>query len=147
MEVENDFSEIRKKGCKVLSTKLAKENNIKIIEDLIFNNCENDEKRYNRILFQVMGNISKQNAVYAFKTIKNKKIEWNDEVYEKISKKIKEFNEYLVAPFEVIEGVVKCHSCGSKKTICSTMQTRSSDEQMTLFVRCTQCGKHWCNNG
>ncbi len=147
MEVENDFSEIRKKGCKVLSSLIAKENNVKTAEKLIFDYCGGDEKRYNHILFQVMGNISKQNPMYAYKVLKEGKVEWRDDVYEKIAQKMVEMNEFLVKPFSINEGIIKCKNCGSYKTFCSQMQTRSGDEQLTLFVRCTQCGKHWCNNG
>ena len=37
----------------------------------------------------------------------------------------------------------KCHKCRSTKCTFYALQTRSSDEPMTLFVTCLNCGKNW----
>lgn len=42
-----------------------------------------------------------------------------------------------------IKGVGKCKYCPSTELVFSQMQTRSGDEPMTIFVRCTQCSKKW----
>jgi DNA-directed RNA polymerase subunit M/transcription elongation factor TFIIS len=42
-----------------------------------------------------------------------------------------------------IKGVGKCKYCPSTELVFSQMQTRSGDEPMTIFVRCTQCNKQW----
>ena len=40
------------------------------------------------------------------------------------------------------DGVFVCR-CGSKKTVYYSMQTRSADEPMTVFVSCLKCRKNW----
>lgn len=37
----------------------------------------------------------------------------------------------------------KCYKCGMKKCTVSMMQTRSSDEPMTIFIRCCNCYNTW----
>lgn len=41
------------------------------------------------------------------------------------------------------EGLFKCRKCGSHQTDNYSMQTRSADEGMTVFVRCLNCGNRW----
>jgi DNA-directed RNA polymerase subunit M/transcription elongation factor TFIIS len=36
-----------------------------------------------------------------------------------------------------------CRKCKSKKCTYTTMQTRSADEPMTIFVNCLDCGQRW----
>ena len=38
---------------------------------------------------------------------------------------------------------VPCSSCGNDKATFWQVQTRGGDEQMTVFYRCTKCGKTW----
>ena len=40
-------------------------------------------------------------------------------------------------------GEFVCRKCGGNKTTFYALQTRSSDEPMTLFVSCLTCGKRW----
>jgi DNA-directed RNA polymerase subunit M/transcription elongation factor TFIIS len=40
-------------------------------------------------------------------------------------------------------GEFKCKGCKSTKTSHYAMQTRSSDEPMTIFVTCLGCGNRW----
>ena len=41
------------------------------------------------------------------------------------------------------EGEFTCKKCKQSKTSYTALQTRSSDEPMTLFVRCLTCGNRW----
>lgn len=41
------------------------------------------------------------------------------------------------------EGFETCRRCGGKNTTYHQVQMRSSDEPMTVFVRCLDCGKRW----
>ena len=36
-----------------------------------------------------------------------------------------------------------CRKCKSKKCTYYALQTRSSDEPMTIFVTCLDCGQRW----
>jgi len=79
--------------------------------------------------------------------LKSNKIGWNSDIYNEIRKKIEEFDDYLVNPFEVAEGVTTCSRCQSKKTFSCQKQTRSSDEPMTTFAKCFDCGNEMVYSG
>ena len=59
--------------------------------------------------------------------------------------KFKEYKQfkYLSEPLQVCEGIHTCCKCKSKKTYSYQLQTRSSDEPMTNFVTCAECGNKW----
>jgi len=40
-------------------------------------------------------------------------------------------------------GEFRCGKCKSTNTIFTEKQTRSSDEPMTVFICCLNCGKRW----
>ena len=40
-------------------------------------------------------------------------------------------------------GEFVCRKCKGSKTTHYALQTRSSDEPMTIFVTCLTCGSHW----
>jgi DNA-directed RNA polymerase subunit M/transcription elongation factor TFIIS len=44
---------------------------------------------------------------------------------------------------DVVEGIFQCKKCGSKRTTYYSLQTRSSDEPMTNFITCVDCGNRW----
>jgi transcription elongation factor S-II len=41
------------------------------------------------------------------------------------------------------EGIFKCRRCKSNNTTYTQLQTRSSDEPMTSFILCENCGNRW----
>lgn len=147
MSNEIAIENFRNNGLNSLRLLIKKENNVKLMEEAVFQSCENDEKKYKRILYQTLSDISKSDLKTAYKTVMEKKVEWRNEIYSKTIDKIKEMNEYLVNPFEVTEGVIKCVKCDSMKTWSTQQQTRSCDEPMTTFSRCTNCGHYWAYSG
>lgn len=44
---------------------------------------------------------------------------------------------------EAMTDTLTCRKCFSKKCSYYAMQTRSSDEPMTIFASCLECGKRW----
>lgn len=42
---------------------------------------------------------------------------------------------------------VECPSCGNKEAYWWSIQTRSADEPMTIFFRCTRCNHTWREYG
>jgi DNA-directed RNA polymerase subunit M/transcription elongation factor TFIIS len=44
---------------------------------------------------------------------------------------------------ESASDLFKCPRCHKSKTIHCEVQTRSSDEPMTTFITCLECGKKW----
>jgi DNA-directed RNA polymerase subunit M/transcription elongation factor TFIIS len=64
---------------------------------------------------------------------------WNDIIEEKL-KKEKMIRESLQ---ECASDLFECPRCHKRKTIYCEVQTRSSDEPMTKFITCIECGKKW----
>ena len=64
---------------------------------------------------------------------------WADIIDEKmkIEKLLKESLQ------ESASDLFKCPRCYKRKTIHCEVQTRSSDEPMTTFITCLECGKKW----
>lgn len=42
-----------------------------------------------------------------------------------------------------VTDLFKCGKCGKKNCTYNQLQTRSSDEPMTTFVFCMECGNRW----
>lgn len=136
----------RSKGIDTLSLLIKKESNVKIIEKLVFSLSKGCEKDYNRILFQTAITLKKSGLKEAHEALTKGRVCWNDKVYGKVSEKMNELNSYLVHPFIVEEGVLTCHKCNSKRTFATQIQTRSSDESISVFIRCSECSHRWVNN-
>lgn len=58
------------------------------------------------------------------------------------AKKIRDQNKYE-PKLEASTDDFKCWKCKSKKCTYYQLQTRSSDEPMTTFVTCLDCGNRW----
>lgn len=64
---------------------------------------------------------------------------WKDIIEAKIKRdKLK----YELKP-EAMTDMFKCRKCSSRSCSYYEMQTRSSDEPMTQFITCLDCGNHW----
>ena len=106
-----------------------------------------DELNFKKNLYEVYGLLLTKDKKWVFQQVRKQKLGWDSEIYTNISNKIKEFDDYLVKPFEVVEGVIECQKCRSKKTFSVQKQTRSSDEPFTTFSRCSECNFQWVYNG
>jgi DNA-directed RNA polymerase subunit M/transcription elongation factor TFIIS len=155
----------RETGMKMISEVFKNEKNRKVFEKNIWEHTEvpnqseiEHGEEYLFIMYQICGdmiidNLSKSEEVPKKGTterlvdIKQKKFGWNSTVFENISKYIEEYDEYLVNPFEVVEGVSECHKCHSKRTWSVQKQTRGGDEPMTTFSKCVDCGNRWVYSG
>ena len=71
---------------------------------------------------------------------------WEDPIFSDLKKKEKEYDLYIQTPLEVVEGVLLCKKCGSKKVLSFQTQTRSADEPMTTVAKCLNCGSEWIEN-
>lgn len=132
---------------------LKQERNCEAFEKYIYSHLKKEQEFnidiYRWCVYQVYGlliqDLSKMKETAAI--VKEGKIGWASPTYDCIRDKIAEFDEYLVNPFDVVEGVVECGKCGSKKTWSVQRQTRASDEPMTTFSRCVGCGNQWTYSG
>jgi DNA-directed RNA polymerase subunit M/transcription elongation factor TFIIS len=139
----------REIGIKALSSVLNNKKNCETFEKLIYDKVSNNKEFYIWSVYQVCGFLLKDKGEMKIvaKNIKKGKIGWNAVCYDETRQKIEEFDEYLIKPFEVVEGVVQCLKCQSKKTWSVQKQTRSSDEPMTTFSKCVDCGHQWSYAG
>ena len=96
------------------------------------------EIMYEVIVIIINGGSIKQTA----NDILMDKIGWNADVFRNVIERIKEQDDFLVNPFEVVEGALECF-CGSKRVFSYSKQVRSSDEKTTIFAQCVQCNKKW----
>lgn len=79
-----------------------------------------------------------------FQLIRKRKFSFSHPFFDQIKKYIQEEEEFIATPPEIDEGVIECKRCHGKKTFSFTKQTRSSDEAVTVFVRCVECGHQFC---
>lgn len=139
----------RNKSKQALMTVLKSEKNCITFEKYIYEKCKDDEDVYTWCLYQIIGLLSKDITKMRelAKDIRENKIGWESNIYDNVAVRIAEFDEYLVKPFEVVEGISECGKCNSKKTWSVQKQVRSSDEPMTTFSRCVECGHQWNYSG
>jgi DNA-directed RNA polymerase subunit M/transcription elongation factor TFIIS len=148
------IDEIRDIGSQTLGSILKNPSNIKTLEKYIYNTVQDNEddieifqNEYKRNLYQVVGDIlSGTKLATILSTIKEEKIGWKHPCFENISNRINEQNEFIVNPFNVEEGVLKCHKCGSKRVFSYNKMTRSSDESTSTFAQCIACKAKWVNS-
>lgn len=107
-------------------------------------------EEYFRVIYQVCGYFFQEKIVQEILScIKNNEIGWQGKEFTEIRTKLEEYDDYTANPFEVVEGVIKCPKCGSRKTWSVQKQTRGCDEPMTTISKCAAdgCGKEWSYSG
>ena len=63
--------------------------------------------------------------------------------FELLQQKEKKDASKLVDNIEASTDAYVCRRCKSRKCTYNAIQIRSSDEPMTIFVNCLNCGKNW----
>ena len=66
---------------------------------------------------------------------------WNDLIQMKIKRDESKYKNRIEANTDVYV----CKKCRSRKCVYIPVQTRSADEQMSIFVSCLDCGANWKN--
>lgn len=140
----------------MLSSVIDSEKNRKLfckqIHSSIKNLSSDDEQREKLCLwatYQIVGLMleNKEEMKTYFSDVKNGKICWESKIYDGPRSRLEEHDDYIVNPFEVVDGVLECPKCHSTKTYSIQKQTRSSDEPMTTFSKCAKCGHNWRYSG
>jgi DNA-directed RNA polymerase subunit M/transcription elongation factor TFIIS len=83
------------------------------------------------------------NLVRTINFLKNDKLLWSHPIFDVEKQKMIEENDFMVCPYEISEGALKCSRCSCKKIFSFSKQTRSIDEPATVFARCSECGHRW----
>ena len=73
-------------------------------------------------------------------------IGWKHPMFANFAREQEAQDDYVKIPPTVVEGIVSCIRCKSKKVLSTSTQTRASDEPMTLVAECTDCGLKWKEN-
>jgi DNA-directed RNA polymerase subunit M/transcription elongation factor TFIIS len=95
-------------------------------------------------IYEMMCTIKKMGGLdKAVDILKKDQLLWSNFTFQLEKRKIDEEDDFLTQPYEVSEGVLTCGACSSKKIFSYSKQTRSSDEPMTVFAQCSQCGNKW----
>lgn len=70
--------------------------------------------------------------------------EMNPDLWHELieAKKIRDKNKYE-SKMEAMTDTYKCRRCQGRRCTYYQLQTRSSDEPMTTFVTCLDCGSRW----
>lgn len=120
----------------------------------------NFDAEYSMCVRRVKANITyTPNAPFVLECIKNKTFKPRELVYkshrelnpvgwerfdmEVVKMMNREFNMESVDPDTLPDGMFTCGRCKSCKTSFTQSQTRSSDEPMTCFIECHNCGHRW----
>ena len=101
------------------------------INDMLLITVKNDKETQHKIVVDIYNELSKNNVLFD-------SIDFSEQKF----KEYKQF-KYLTESLKVCEGIHTCSKCKSKKTYSYQLQTRSSDEPMTNFVTCVECGNKW----
>jgi len=138
----------RESGKKALASLITIEKNITIIEKQIFEQSNGVEDVYKNIIYEVLLYIKQGNKLPEIvKELKQSKVYWNHPALADVRIKQEEQDEFIVNPFQVEEGVLKCPKCSQSKTFSYSKQTRSADEPMTTFATCMNCKYKWTYSG
>lgn len=163
---------IREKGKQALSTVIKQQKNIDTFEKYIHKQAEkmaetedadetNYDNEYKKIMYQVIGDMIKINEYKKseekskeeptikkiLKNVKKGLVGWKHPVFENITKRIEEQDEFIINPFEVEEGVTTCNNCGSKRVFTYSKLCRGADEPLTTFATCVKCKSKWTYSG
>ena len=145
---KNIIMSMRENGKEVLQTLLKNEKNIQILEKNIYLASQQDEQKYNEILYEIVGDLlSKTPLRDILSNIKSKKILWKNNIFTDAIFRENEQNEFIKNPFEVEEGVFQCKACGSKRVYSYSRQDRSCDEGMSVYAQCVSCMTKWRERG
>ena len=108
------------------------------------------DNAYNKIIYQTIGDIIKGIDLKTIvKNIKNGLVLWNHSTFTPIKQLTEEQDEFIINPFEVVEGVTECinEDCRSKRVFTYQVQQRSSDEPMSTKATCVKCKTKWTYSG
>ena len=124
-----------------------KTNRIKVFNflyDIVKDTVKNVQKQQ-EILYFYFYEIHVEWSIYPriedlFQFIRQKKIGYFHSEFDTIRQEIEEEENFIMCPPVIDEGVIECRRCKSRRTFSFNKQTRSSDEAVTVFVRCVNCG-------
>jgi DNA-directed RNA polymerase subunit M/transcription elongation factor TFIIS len=138
----------RAQGKKAISEVLSVEKNVNLLEKAIYEKYGDDEVIYkNNIAEVVLYILEGYKLQQIIDEVVKGKFGWSNPHFDEVMFKQREQDEFIIKPFEVEEGVLKCPKCGESRTFSYSKQTRSADEPMTTFATCMNCKNKWTYSG
>jgi len=132
----NEFSEI------ILASFIKKPTNRENITKALWKLSNKDVSYAKYLLYEIFADYMVSPKLdELFSNIQQNHLGWNHHDFQSLKKNQKEYDDFLMNPPQLEEGVIECSRCGSKKTFSFSKQTRRADESATVFVRCADCGK------
>jgi DNA-directed RNA polymerase subunit M/transcription elongation factor TFIIS len=144
------LDETRELGIRAINTVLTEKKNCKVFEKYIYRSSPSEDwDTYIWFIYQIIGALiaDKTRMKKILKAVKKGRVGWKSPVYDEVKERLDEHDSYIVTPFEVADGVVECPKCHKSRTWSIQKQTRSSDEPMTTFSKCVECGNEWTYSG
>jgi DNA-directed RNA polymerase subunit M/transcription elongation factor TFIIS len=133
----------------ILSKYIKNTKNIEIIEKNLYKISEEDINVYRKNLYELINLLNSESKIdvkQILQIVKENNIGWYSKSFDDIRNNIDERDNFLIKPFELVEGVLECKKCGSKKTYSYTKQMRGGDEATTVFAVCGNCRSTWIAN-
>ena len=149
------LEEVRRKAKKILETYSKIPKNIEIIEKKILDLASEEDKeetslkivKYQEIFMQVAYLFEKGEKVKnVIQLLREGKINYNHPDYELTRNKQKEYDDYLLNPFQIKRGIVSCSACGGDRTMSCFKQDRGGDEGTSVYSQCIDCKHKWREN-
>ena len=136
----------RTKGKLALGLHINNSDYINLVENEIFNKSLTTDE-YKLIILESISLLKQNTPIDKLHAdIKENKYLYGHSRFDNIRRRIQEYNNFIIKPFEVDEGVLTCNKCNSNKTYSYTKQTRSGDESTTVFAICSNCNARWTVN-
>jgi len=109
------------------------------VRSIWINLIQSNKKSKTSFINKIKNNIIDSNKVGFLSHQEMNPEKWKDLIERKIERDNHKYNNTN----EGISTEFKCGRCKERKTKYCQVQTRSSDEPMTTFVTCVNCGNHW----
>lgn len=111
------------------------------LDQLLLTHFGHDESLYIREAYNLAGYAMTGKTIdYVISLLDETRFGWSAPCFAKIAKLQLEHDHYMTTPYDSnTDGVVQCKNCKSMKTVSKAVQTRGSDEAMTVFSWCRDC--------
>ena len=129
-----------------LSDIFNSKNNITLFESLINEKAGNNIEKRNNIIYDLCGLVLQHSIQECYDMIKEDRIGWESDIFKDNIEEERIEMEFIDNPFENVDSVLEC-KCGSKRVLSFSKQTRSCDEGETIFGKCLDCKRTWCEGG
>lgn len=120
------------------------------IEKILYIKTKNLFEDYKDLLYHTLDDLRRNHSVQmVIKTLVTNNIKWKRPCFNAVRELYEEQYEFILNPFEVVDGLTQCNKCKCTKIIMFSKQTRSGDETATTLCICSnrKCNSRWSYSG